>query len=339
MSTVPARALLTIGVLLALLAPSSPAVSVGSAAPTDSQAVAARTTAVKAIRAKGPRLRTSKAVLNHAIACTSNVGKVRKRTVLLVHGTGAVPDDNFTWNYYAALKKRGNPYCTVRIPKRGMGDLQHNVEFVVHAIRAVHRRAGRKIAIIGHSQGATLPAYALRIWPDTAKRVADFISYAGAFDLGTSMANVLCVLPCAEAFKQYTPGSNFLTALAKHPLPPGPSYTAFATRYDEIVTPQPAASHLQAPGARNYLLQDLCPADVAEHLLIIAEKPFFQLAFDALDHRGPGKLSRIGKVTCGLDKQVANALPALPGFGTGILTSYPSTLTATEPPLRAYLRR
>lgn len=220
-----------------------------------------------------------------------------------------------------------------------MGDLQTNVEYVVHAIRKAHRLSGRRIAIIGHSQGAFLPSYALRVWPDLAGKVEDFISYAGAITHGTDQAHLICALPCPAAFHQFRPGSNLLTALAARPLPEGPSYTGFATSYDEVVTPQPKASTVVGPGARDYLLQDLCPTDLAEHLTIIAERPFFQLAFDVLRRPGPARLARIDELRCGFDPLVIQALPALPTFGFGILTSAPQHPATEEPPLRGYWSR
>ena len=283
----------------------------------------------------GPPLETPTAELENALECTDDVGTSDQRTVLLVHGTGATPSENFSWSYFPFLEEKGYPYCTVTVPQRAMGDLQHNVEFVVHAIRRAYELSGDKIAIVGHSQGATLPAYALRMWPDLAPMVEDFISYAGAFEHGTSLANLACLLPCAKAFRQFRPGSRFLAQMAKHPMPEGPSYTAFATRYDEIVTPQPKASRLNAPGAQNYLLQDLCPVDVAEHLTIIAEKPFFALALDALEHPGPGELSRVD-LQCGFDRHVVQSLPHLVTFGLGTVGSYGAELSTVEPPLRAY---
>lgn len=286
--------------------------------------------------APGPGLRTDTATLNAAFACTDDVATSPRRTVLLVHGTGAVPDENFSWNYYDKLPRWGHSYCTITIPDRGMGDVQTNVEYVVHAIRKTYRLSGRKIAIIGHSQGAFLPSYALRVWPDLAGKVEDFISYAGAITYGTDQADLICGVPCPAAFHQFRPGSNLLTALAARPLPEGPSYTGFATSLDEIVTPQPKASRVVAPGARNYLLQDLCPTDLGEHLTIIAERPFFQLTFDALNRPGPGRLARIEDLRCGFDPLVIQALPGLATFGLGVLTSAPQHSATEEPPLRGY---
>jgi triacylglycerol lipase len=43
-----------------------------------------------------------------------------------------------------------------------LGNAQVSVEYVVWAIRHVAQVSGRKVSIIGHSQGAFLPSYALR---------------------------------------------------------------------------------------------------------------------------------------------------------------------------------
>ncbi len=307
-----------------------------SMAPSAASAAHVPAASIAASVVAGPSLTTPKSRLAAAFHCTSNIATSPKKAVLLVHGTVATPAEDFSWNYNKTLPDHGYPYCTITIPDRALGDLQVNVEYVVHAIRRTYELSGKKIAIIGHSQGASLPAYALRIWPDLAPKVDDFISYAGAFENGTQAGNLVCAVPCATAFKQFTPGSTFLTALAQHPMPAGPSYTSFATRYDEVVFPQPAASRLIAPGARNYVVQDLCPLDVSEHLTIIAEKPLVQLTLDALANPGPGQLARVGKLRCGLDPRVLQSVPSLLTFGLGFLTTYPAQLTTTEPPLRPY---
>ena len=287
----------------------------------------------------GPRLQTAASTLASAFRCTGDPATSARRTVLLVHGTGATPAENFNWNYAKWLPARGFPVCTITIPRRGLGDLQTNVEYVVWAIRRASAISGRKIAVIGHSQGAFLPSYALRVWPDLGRKVSDLISYAGAITHGTDQAKVLCALPCAQAFQQFTPGSNLLTQIAKRPLPEGPAYTAFSTRLDEVVTPQPMASRISAPGARNYVMQDLCPLSLGEHLTIIGERAARQLTFDALTHAGPGKVSRISKRQCGFAPETAAALVALPTFGIGIVSTYPGLATTTEPRLRCYWTR
>ncbi len=288
--------------------------------------------------APGPRLQEPAAKLRSSLDCTSDVKTPRKQTVLLVHGTAATPKEDFGGNLDTYLPRAGYPLCIVTLPRRSMTDVQVNVEYVVHAIRAAYARSGGKIAVIGHSQGAFLPSYALRFWPDLASKVDDFIGYAGAYTYGTDFGPVLCAVICTAAFHQLSPGSDLLAAVARRPLPGGPSYTAFSTNLDEIVLPQPMASHLVAPGARNFVLQDHCPLDVAEHLFIPFEKPFLQLTLDALAHRGPAKLARIPELTCGLLPEAPGAVPSLVTFLAGasqVMTKY---AVREEPPLRCYLR-
>jgi pimeloyl-ACP methyl ester carboxylesterase len=288
----------------------------------------------------GPALLTPSEQLAASVKCGHNVGRTpQKPAVLLVHGTGTTASETWSWNLRPKLRNRGYASCTVDIPDRAWTDLQTNVEYVVHAIRAAYRKSHGKIAVIGHSQGAFLPSYALRVWPDLPAKVEDFIGYAGTYTYGTDTIAPLCAAPCAPAAHQFSPGSNLLTEISKRSLPEGPSYTAFSTGFDEVVTPQPTASTLHAPGVRNYPLQDLCPTDVADHISILAEQPFFQLTFDALAHEGPGRIGRISSLRCGFDPRSATGVTALPTYGLGFLIGYTTQVTPEEPPLRAYWGR
>lgn len=288
--------------------------------------------------APGPRLQESPALLAASLWCSPGVQTSNKAPVLLVHGTAATPAEDFTGNLSLYLPRAGYPVCTVTIPRRSMTDVQINVEYVVHAIRAVSARRGGKIHVIGHSQGAFLTTYAMRFWPDLAGKVDDFIGYAGTYTYGSDVAPVLCAAVCTAAYHQLSPGSQLLRAVVRRPLPLGPSYTAFSSNLDEIITPQPMASHLVAPGVRNYVLQDHCPLDVAEHLFITFEKPFLQLTLDALAHRGPAQLARIPRLTCGLLPQAAGTVPSLVTFLLGASQVMARYAVPAEPPLRCYLR-
>lgn len=318
-----------------------PAVSASASESAALRAAEPVTVATRTTGDRGPRLQTSRTELARTLHCTDDLAGARKTPVLLVHGTGATPADDFSWNYLQYLPQRGYPTCTVTIPSRALGDVQSNVEYVVHALRTIHRQSGRKVSVIGHSQGAFLATYALRFWPDLAHKVDDLIGFAGTYTYGTDVANVICSNPitCVTAFTQFKPGSRFLAAVAARPLPKGPSYTAFSTALDEIVIPQPHASTLHAPGARNYRLQSICPLDVAEHLLIIGERPMQQLTFDALDHRGPARLSRVANVRCGLLPETAQAVLPSVNFLLGIVGELPAVRRPSmrEPELRCYL--
>lgn len=90
--------------------------------------------------------------------------------------------------------------------------MQTPAEYVVQAIRTVYARVGRRIAILGGSQGASLPRWALRFWPDTRAMVADEIGLGGSNHGGRGVA-YLCLpdtavrlgVGCAPALWQQTP--------------------------------------------------------------------------------------------------------------------------------------
>ena len=62
----------------------------------------------------------------------------------------------------------------------------------MHAIRRIHRISGRRVAVMGHSQGGMSMRWALRFWPDTRAMVDDVIGFAGSnhgTDSGGGCAN------------------------------------------------------------------------------------------------------------------------------------------------------
>jgi triacylglycerol lipase len=288
--------------------------------------------------APGPALREDPATLRAALECTSDVGTSSKRTVLLVHGTMASSTEDWGGNLALELPKQGYPVCMVTIPSRALNDMQTNVEYVVSALRKLNQRSGKKVVAIGHSQGAFLISYALRYWPDLATKVSDVIGYAGTYTYGTDFAEPLCKVVCTEAFQQFRPTSNLLAAIAARPLPSGPGYTAYSTSLDEVVVPQPKASTLRAPGVRNYRLQDLCPTDVAEHLLLPFERPLLALTLDAMTHAGPARIERIDQLRCGLLPSAPATVPSLVTFALQGLVTVAQSPATKEPALRCYLR-
>ena len=90
-------------------------------------------------------------------------------------------------------------------------------------------------------------------------------------------------------------GSPFLTQLNSGDETPQPasgpqvSYTNIATKYDEIVTPSPTSQVLagSAGEVTNVLLQDKCPADSFEHVLLTNDPVTLQWVENALATPGP----------------------------------------------------
>jgi pimeloyl-ACP methyl ester carboxylesterase len=253
-------------------------------------AVAADTT----LEQPPPRLTTPRATLAKAVSCSQRART--RRTVLLVHGTGSTPHESWSWSYSRALRADGFGVCTVRLPHRATGSFTRAAEYVVFAARRAAQVSGRRIAIVGHSQGGALAVWVTKFWPDVARRTEDVVSIAGPLD-GTALANELCTAgECAPLAWQLRRGARTVAAMRRAPLPENTDITALATRYDEVVRPQPQVNRMR--GARSIIVQDVCPADPVEHGLILGDPVTYALTLDALRHRGAARPARIPASTC-----------------------------------------
>lgn len=303
-----------------------------------------------------PKFETDQAMLDQGVNCLPFTHP-DKPPVLLVHGTFTAGPEQYSWTYVPLLDARGYDVCTVTYPDRGLGDQQVSAEYVVNAIHQVYAASGRKIAMIGHSQGATMPRWALKYWPSTRDRVEDFVMEAGP-NHGTTVSDPSGTgagLPQEpEAFWQFSPASAFITALNRGDETPGEiSYTNLYTQFDELVEPSapvPTAAMdlgLDNPKVTNLLLQDLCPGRFVDHITIgLSDRLAFELALDAIGNPGPANVERAGGAAlCGLapfvpDQVIASsaaqALVAqtLGEFASGSLPDL--HLSAGEPPLKPY---
>ena len=294
----------------------------------------------------GPPLDVPTAKLAAALQCGGGVDHSSRTPVLLVPGTGATADDNFSWNYEPAFNARGIPWCAVTFPSSGNNDIQVNGEYVVYAIRTMFQRAGRRIAIAGHSQGGMVPRWALRWWPDTRPMVDDVIGFAGT-NHGTTMAHADCPRGCIPANSQQASDSMFIRALnSGQETFGGISYTEVYSHTDEEVQPNAdntGTSSLHTGNGRitNVAIQDICPADTTEHLGIgTYDNVAYSLAMDALSHDGPADPARIPSSVC--------TQPLMPGVNpltfpadsmralVDVETSSGDTVTH-EPPLACYV--
>lgn len=294
----------------------------------------------------GPALSVPAAKLDAVLLCSPGLDRAAKAPVLLVQGTGATAKDNWSWTYQPALDKLGIPWCAVDLPEQATADVQVAGEYVVHAIRTMHRRAGRRIAIIGHSQGGMVPRWALRFWPDTRPMVDDLIGFAPS-NHGTTLAGGACKGGCAPADWQQADTANFIRALnSRQETFRGTSYTNIYTRTDETVQPnqdaETGSSSLRTgDGAiTNVATQDICPNAVYEHLTIgLIDPVAYALAVDALTHDGPADPRRIALSTCtqvfhpGIDPTTVlqDSTAALASF-----SSYKPRKVPAEPPLACY---
>jgi pimeloyl-ACP methyl ester carboxylesterase len=299
----------------------------------------------------GPPLTVPQPELDASLGCGSAapLEGASRAPVLLIHGTGSDPENSFSWNWQPALDALGIPWCTVALVDGGMADIQTSGEHVVHAIRTMRERSGRRIAIIGHSQGGMIGRWALRFWPDTRAMVDDLIGFAPS-NHGTELANVVCVPGCAPSFWQQAARSQLVTAVnsVKETFA-GIDYTVAYTHTDWVVVPNfddTGSSSLRGgDGAiTNVAIQDVCPLDVNEHLAIgTIDNVAYSLAIDALEHPGPADPSRLDPAVCnqpllhpGVDPLTAATDLAAAAADLGAqIALYPHV--AAEPPLRCYV--
>jgi triacylglycerol esterase/lipase EstA (alpha/beta hydrolase family) len=296
----------------------------------------------------GPPLSVPQGQLDGALVCKASVQNASVAPVLLIHGTGSDPVNNFSWNWQPALDALGVPWCTVALPGNGLDDVQVAGEYVVNAIRTMHQKAGRRIAIVGHSQGGMIGRWALRFWPDTRPMVDDLIGLAPS-NHGTDSAQFTCLPDCNAATWQQSSGSEFIKALnSGQETFAGVSYTSVYTHTDPIVTPNlddTGSSSLHGGDGQitNVAIQDVCPLNVSEHLMIgTVDNTAYALAIDALTNAGPADPSRIAPAVClqpfhpGVNPLTALGDVAAAATSLALaMATYPHV--PTEPPLAPYV--
>ncbi len=293
----------------------------------------------------GPRLSVSAADLNQALTCTGDLSSGAAAPVLFLHGTTSDSQANWSWNWVRAMDLVQRPHCELDSPNNATSDIQVSAEYVVNAIRVMHQRAGKRISMVGHSQGGMVGRWALKYWPDTRLMVDDYVGLSSS-NHGTDSAKLPCSAPggCSAASWQQKAGSKFITALNDGPETwPGISYTVAATRFDELVTPSTASFLKPATNVTNTMVQDICPLETVDHFGMAYDNAAWLVGIDALTHNGPARLSRVNRSTCG-----DPLMPAVDRatFATNIAAALAVTAQSTaaekhlptEPALRRYAR-
>ena len=250
-------------------------------------------------RHRGPALTVTRASTLAALHCTGDPRR-GPRPVLFLHGTTSTSEADWSWNWVRALDARGWAHCELDLPDSGNADIQVAAEHVTRAIRELHRRAGRRISLVGHSQGGMIGRWSLRWWPDTRRMVRDYVGLSSS-NHGTQVFAAQCLPGCSAANWQQRSDSAFLRALNRgRDTVPGVEYTEISTAYDEVVVPS-TSPYLRGPASRvtNASVQDVCPGEVVDHFGMSYDNAAWLLGLDALTHRGPGRLDRVDRSTCG----------------------------------------
>ncbi|GAB7038054.1 MULTISPECIES: esterase/lipase family protein [Catenuloplanes] len=291
----------------------------------------------------GPPLSVPVATLRAAVTCTPDAYRARAEVILFVPATALDPGQ-FAWNWFPALRRAGHPWCAVTLPDHALGDIQVTAEYVVHAIRHAHAVSGRRIAVVGHSQGALDARFALRFWPDTRAMVADHVSlgspHHGSTGNDTSFPPGT---PGPAALLQMRTTAALIEAVnAGRETFPEISYTTVASRYDQYVTPTSTVA-LRGRSVANVVVQDVCPANTVEHVgLGTADPVGHALVMDAVRHDGPARPGRLPTDVCARDLMPGVDPATYPRrfaeTNAAIVTNLGTATPVTEePPLQPYV--
>lgn len=252
----------------------------------------------------GPPLGVSARKLRAALACTNGIRGARRDPILLVPGTDLTPQANYSWNYERAFHALHWAYCTVALPQRATGNIEAAGEYIVYAIRKMARESGRRVDILGYSQGGMVPRWALRFWPDTRHLVKVFVALDPS-NHGTVDANAACQQKCSAADWQQAAGSHFMRALNSFAETfEGIDYTVIYSRTDEIVVPNlnsqgSSSLHTGRGRIENIAVQQVCPGDVSDHLAMGSYDPVgYALAVDAFKHGDLANPKHVPISTC-----------------------------------------
>jgi len=346
-------ALLAGAVLVAGLAAPAGAATPSGAVSSAAAAAAPSTGEFAPLDQPAPALTTPTADLKASLTCSAGLANATTEPVLLISATGVDSAQNFSWSWEPFLTAHHIPWCASDQPgaaAANMTDMVKRVDYLVYGIRYMHQVSGRKIALIGASQGGMIERWPLRFFPDTRAMVDDVISLDGD-NHGTLDGDLICVASlCAPSFFQQAIGSNFITALnSGQETFPGISYTNIYTVTDDIVTPNlpgiATTTPLSGPGdITNASVQQLCPLMVTEHLILASSNPVAaDLALDALTHAGPAT-PQVPASTCAM---APDAMPGIPFLNTqtgaaSVLATFAlntatAPLVTAEPQLPSYV--
>src|SRR3954468_11990723 len=98
-----------------------------------------------------PKLTVPKPKLAAAPHCTEGVRNAERTPIMLGTGAGASGGEAYPIAK-PAFDQVGAPVCWVNFPHHTTADIQVSAQYLVHGLRVMSRRAGRKVAVFGISQ-------------------------------------------------------------------------------------------------------------------------------------------------------------------------------------------
>lgn len=210
----------------------------------------------------------------------------KPRPVVLVHGT--VENQRMNWNALSPLLKN-NGFCVFTF-NYGEGSFTLGQFYGLDPIassagelktfvdKVLAKTGAAKIDLVGHSQGGMMPRWYIQFLGGAAK-VQNLVALAPS-NQGTTLSGIatladivpglaqVFVFSWCQSCQDQIVGSPALTTLnAGGGTSPGVKYTNIVTKHDEVVTPY-TNGFLSGSNVTNITVQDGCPIDLGEHLVI-----------------------------------------------------------------------
>jgi pimeloyl-ACP methyl ester carboxylesterase len=236
------------------------------------------------------------------------------RPLVLVHGLGATAAEN--WFYLGPLLHEAG-YCVFALtygesPERpdfgGILPMQESAKELDDFVDRVLAATGAaQIDLLGHSEGTVMPQWWLKklggaalthryvamtpLYDGTTVFIVDPVvdTLKALFAEGAGQATAGFDGYCGSC-QQLLNGSDFYDELYADGTvgAPGVLYTTIMSRYDELVVPY-TSGHIVAPGATNIVVQDVCPLNLDEHVLVAFDPVVARMILNALDpeHAAP----------------------------------------------------
>ncbi|MFI5777853.1 esterase/lipase family protein [Nocardia sp. NPDC051570] len=173
----------------------------------------------------------------------------------------------------------------------GVGPLVASAQEISDFIDRVLTATGaHQVDIVGHSQGGMLPRYYMKELGG-ADKVHALIGLApnnrgttwGVIGLPITAVPAATSVVCPACLDEL-PDSDFIRQLNSGPMTlPQVRYTVIRSDYDEFATPHSTSFLPPGPNVTNILLQEVCPRDLSEHMLMSLDPIVIRLTLNALD--------------------------------------------------------